>query len=82
MTSKKKSISTPGAALVPMPTMGETSSTNFSHPLDFRSTISDHLAQDATTILVAVPSNTQIPDATNSPVDTTEALKIIFFDIA
>ena len=37
--------------------------------------------QDTTIIIVSVPSNALIPDATNTPIDPTEAFKTIIFEI-
>ena len=73
ITSKKKTMSTPVAALE--------DPTEHSPPFDVRSTVLNPSAQDRTTILVAVPINTPIPDSNNTPVDPTEAFKTIIFDI-
>ena len=81
MASKKKTTSTLNAALVPVPTAGEADPTKRSHPLDVRSTISNPSSQDPTIILVAVPSNTPIPDAKNRLADPTEELKTNISDI-
>ena len=74
MTSKKNTLSTPVDALVPAPTEDKVDMTKNSPTLDVRSTVSNHFYQDTTAILVAVPINTTLPDATNTPVDPTEAL--------
>ena len=71
--SKKKTMSTPVVALE--------DPTEHSPHFDVRSTVSNPLAKDPTTILVAFPSNTLIPDSNNTPVDLTEAFKTIIFDI-
>ena len=77
MTSKKNTTSTTNVALVPSPTAGKAAPTKHYPTLDIRSTVSNYLTQEPMTLLVAVPSNTPIPDATNTPVDPTEAFKDI-----
>ena len=75
MTSKRKTASTPNADLVPAPTAGDSDPNKRSPPLYVRSTVSNPSSQDPTTILVAVPINTTIPDANKNPVDPNEAFK-------
>ena len=71
----------PDVNVVPAPTVGEADLTKRSPPLDFRSTVSNPLDQDPTTIIVAFPTKTPIPDATNTPVDPNEYFKTIVSDI-
>ena len=81
MTSKKKTTYTPNDALVPAPTAGEADPNKLYPPLDVRSTFSNPSYQYPTTALVTVPSNTPIPDATNTPVDLTEVFTNMFSNI-
>ena len=81
MTYKNNTISTPYASLVPAPTVGEADPTRCFPPLDIRLIVSNLLAQDPITILVAVPSNIPVPDSTNTPFDPTEAFKTIVSEI-
>ena len=71
----------PDVNVVPAPTVGEADLTKRSPPLDFRSTVSNPLDQYPTTIIVAFPTKTPIPDATNTPVDPNESFKTIVSDI-
>ena len=73
MTSKNKTTSIPDASLVIAPTTVKAYPTNCFPPLDFRFTVSKHSDQNPMIIIFSVPSNTPIPDATNTPVDPTEA---------
>ena len=81
MTYKNNTISTPYASLVTAPTVGEADPTRCFPPLDIRLIVSNLLAQDPITILVAVPSNIPVPDSTNTPFDPTEAFKTIVSEI-
>ena len=81
MNSKKKTVSTPNAALLPESTSGKVYLTERSHPLDVRSSILNPLYQDPTTILVDVPRKILILDYTKTTVDPTEAFKTIVSDI-
>ena len=68
MTPKKKTTSIHDDSLAPNPTSGKEDPTKHSPPLDVRYTVSNPSDQDPTTVRVAVPSNTPIPDANNTPV--------------
>ena len=81
MTSKKKTTSTPDAALAPAPTTDESATTKRYPPLDVRSTASNISSQYPMIILVAFSSKNPIPDTKNTPVNPTEAFKRIFSDI-
>ena len=81
MTSINKTTPMPESALVCAPTTGEAAPTKRSPSLDFGSIVSNPKAQYPMTIIVAITINTPIPDATNTPVDTTEAFKTIVSDI-
>ena len=81
MTSKNNTTSTPDTSLVPDTTKGNSYPTKIYPPLDVSSTVSIPLAQYPTVILVAVRRNTSIHDTTNTPFDTTEALKTIISSI-
>ena len=71
MTSNKNTMSATDETLVSAPTSGKAALTKLSPPFNFRSTVSKTLSQDATTTLVAIPSNIPIPDAINTSVDPT-----------
>ena len=81
MAFKKKTTSTPDADLVPADTAGEADLNKCSPPLDIRFNVLNPSSQDLMTILVDVPRNTPIPDATNTPVEPTEVFKTIVSDI-
>ena len=84
MTSKNKTTSTPDTELIPAPTAGEADMNNISPPLDVRSTVSNPLAPEPTTILAItydVTINSPIPSATNTSVNPTESFKTIVSDI-
>ena len=81
MNSNKKTIYTPNATLVPVPTAGKEDLTKWSPPLDVKSTVSNPSDQDPKIILVSVPRNTPIPDPTNTPVEPTEVFKTIVYNI-
>ena len=75
MISKKNTTSTPDDALVPMATVFKAATSIIHHSLDARYTVLNLSSQDPNTILVAVPRNNPIPDATNTPVEPTESFK-------
>ena len=70
-------MSTSTAALVPEPYAGDEALTKQSPPLDISSNVLKPSDQEPTTILVAVHSNTTIPEVTNTLVEPTEAFKTI-----
>ena len=72
MTPKKKTASTPDAALVPEPNAGGADLPKSSPPLDIRSTVLNPQDTDPTTIIALT---SPIPDATNTSFDHTEAFK-------
>ena len=81
MISKNKNTYTPDAALVPVPTVDVADTNKCSLPLDIRSTVSNPSYQYPMTLIVAVPRNKLIPDATNTPVEPTEVFKTIVSNI-
>ena len=81
MASKNNTTSMPVADFVPVPTEGKEAPTKRSPTSDIRFTVLKPSDQEPMDFLVAVPSNTPITDAINTPVDPTEAFKTIFSDI-
>ena len=77
MNPNNKTKSTLDYALVLETSACKTARTKCSPPLDVRSTVSKPSAQYTTIIIFAATSNSPIPGATTTPVDTTDALKKI-----
>ena len=77
----KNTTNIPDSSLVPAPTEEKATLTKRSPPLDERSTVSKPSYQYPTIILVAVPGNARIPDATKTSVEPTEVFKTIVSNI-